>query len=102
MFLRMKWRALPKPALERYLRTLLIVENRAYPYRGRAGWKTADRRLRARLRWQRLRVVMHFKAIGGEVSPLVERRTLPHGAKWPGAARLVATRGIPLAKDVDA
>ena len=104
VFLRLKWRRMPEVALKRYLRTLLIVEYRAYPKRIRSGWESTDRRFRARLRWQRLQVATYLEAQGVRMSPLVRKWALPHGAKWPGAARLVPLpgEGQQMAEDVDA
>src|SRR5947207_2918779 len=73
VFLRLKWRHMPEAGLKRYLRTLLIVEYRAYPKRERSGWQTTDRRFRARLRWQRLQVAAHLQAQGARMSPLVRK-----------------------------
>jgi hypothetical protein len=39
-------------------------------------------------------VAAHLEAQGIRMSPLVGKWALPHGAKWPGAARLVQVKSI--------
>jgi hypothetical protein len=51
-----------------------------------------------------MQVAAHLEAQGVRMSSMVRKWTLPHGAKWPGAARLVPlpAEGLPMVEDVNA
>ncbi|MFT4929464.1 MAG: hypothetical protein ACI8WB_005597 [Phenylobacterium sp.] len=45
-----------------------------------------------RLKWKRIKTVRHYVTLGGKVSPLALKRSLPKGKHWPGVVNLVETR----------